>query len=48
VLAGGAFRACPSLYGRLEACLDLERARVVRLAVEPARGAVTLALEMLR
>lgn len=44
VLAGGAFRACPSLYRRLEAGLDLPRARVVRLAVEPARGAVTLAL----
>ncbi len=44
VLAGGVFRACPSLYDRLEACLDLPRAEVVRLAVEPATGAVTLAL----
>jgi N-acetylglucosamine kinase-like BadF-type ATPase len=48
VLAGGTFRACPSLYGRLEAVLELPRARIVRLAVEPAHGAVTLALEALR
>lgn len=47
VLSGGAFRACPSLYSRLEARLDLPEAQVVRLDVEPARGAVTLALELL-
>jgi N-acetylglucosamine kinase len=47
VMAGGVFRACPSLYGRLESCLDLPQAEVVRLEGEPARGAVTLALEML-
>jgi N-acetylglucosamine kinase-like BadF-type ATPase len=47
VLAGGTFRACPSLQPRLEACLELPRARVERLAVEPARGAVTLAIQEL-
>jgi N-acetylglucosamine kinase-like BadF-type ATPase len=47
VLAGGAFRACPSLFQRMEDCPDLPRARVVRLEVEPARGAVTLALDLL-
>jgi N-acetylglucosamine kinase-like BadF-type ATPase len=47
VLAGGAFKACPSLYDRVEKKLDLELARVVRLAAEPATGAVTLALELL-
>ncbi len=47
VLAGGAFRACPSLYARLEAGLDLPEARVVRLEAEPATGAVRLALEQL-
>jgi N-acetylglucosamine kinase-like BadF-type ATPase len=47
VLAGGTFRACPSLQPRLEACLELPRARVERLAVEPARGAVALAIQEL-
>lgn len=47
VLAGGTFRACPSLQPRLEACLDLPRARVERLAGEPARGAVALAIQEL-
>lgn len=47
VLSGGVFRACPSLYSRLEACLELPRARVVRLDVEPARGAVTLARKLI-
>ncbi len=47
VLAGGVFKACPSLYLRLEERLDLPAARVERLAVEPATGAVTLALQML-
>ena len=48
VLAGGVFRACPSLYGRLEKKLDLAQAQVVRLETEPATGAVTLALELLK
>ncbi len=47
VLAGGAFRACPSLYRRVEERLELPSARVVRLDVEPARGAVALALDLL-
>ncbi|HUP43863.1 MAG TPA: BadF/BadG/BcrA/BcrD ATPase family protein [Thermoanaerobaculia bacterium] len=47
VLAGGTFRACPSLQPRLEACLELPRARVERLAGEPARGAVALAIQEL-
>jgi len=46
VLSGGAFRACPSLAGRLEACLDLPEAEVVRLQIEPAIGAVRLAREI--
>lgn len=48
VLSGGAFRACPSLVGRLERVLDLPLARPARLEVEPARGAVTLALQLLK
>ena len=47
VLAGGAFRACPSLYRRFEERLELPTARVVRLDVEPARGAVALARDLL-
>jgi glucosamine kinase len=47
VLAGGTFRACPSLEPRIEERLDLPGARVERLTVEPARGAVRLALEEL-
>lgn len=47
VLSGGAFKACPSLLRRTEATLSLPGARVVRLGVEPAVGAVTLALEIL-
>lgn len=47
VLAGGVYKACPSLYDRVEGKLDLELARVVRLQDEPAVGAVTLALELL-
>ncbi len=48
VLAGGAFRACPSLCRRIEGRLDLPPARVVRLEAEPAVGAVTLALDLLK
>jgi glucosamine kinase len=47
VLSGGVFKACPSLYQRVEASLDLPAARVVRLDREPATGAVTLALQQL-
>lgn len=48
VASGGAFRACPSLFERLKDCLGLPGASVRLLAVEPARGAVTLALDLLR
>ena len=48
VLAGGVFKACPSLHGRIEACLGLPGAELVPLRVEPAQGAVTLALDLLR
>jgi N-acetylglucosamine kinase-like BadF-type ATPase len=48
VLSGGTFKACPSLAGRIEKHLELSRARLVRLKVEPARGAVALALQALR
>ncbi len=47
VLAGGAFRACPSLAQRAEDHFDLPFAVVDRLEVEPAWGAVTLALDLL-
>jgi len=47
VLAGGVFRACPSLYERVESNLDLPKAEVIRLDKEPATGAVTLAVELL-
>ena len=48
VLSGGTFRACPSLVGRIERNLALPNANLVRLKVEPAIGAVALALEALR
>lgn len=48
VLAGGLFRACPSLGERLIALVDLPKAVLTTLEVEPALGAVTLAREMLR
>jgi N-acetylglucosamine kinase-like BadF-type ATPase len=48
VLAGGAFRACPSLGRRLEARLDLlPGARLSLLSEEPAVGAVRMALRLL-
>lgn len=46
VLSGGAYKACPSLASRVETRLDLP-ADIVRLLVEPAVGAVRLAVEML-
>ncbi len=45
VLAGGAFRACPSLHRRIGEHLELPRARVKLLDTEPATGAVALALD---
>lgn len=47
VLAGGVFRACPSLFRRIRGSLDLPMATVVRLEAEPATGAVRLALGLL-
>jgi N-acetylglucosamine kinase-like BadF-type ATPase len=52
ILAGGTFRACPSLEPRLVARLELPGcelpgAHIERLEVEPARGAVLLALQEL-
>jgi len=48
VLAGGAFKACPGLIGRLEGRVDLPGAPPAQLEGEPARGAVALARELLR
>ena len=47
VLGGGAFRACPSLVGRLSARLDVKGAETRLLTVEPASGAVALARYLL-
>ncbi len=47
VLTGGAFRACPSLSALFTARLGLSLARPALLEVEPATGAVKLALELL-
>jgi N-acetylglucosamine kinase len=48
VLAGGVFKACPSLPARIERCLGLPGAQLTPLRVEPAQGAVALALDLLR
>jgi len=48
VLAGGAFKACPSMVAPLEKHLDLPGARPALLEGEPARGAVRLALDLLK
>lgn len=48
VLAGGVFKGCPALVDPLVASLELPLARPVLLDVEPARGAVNLALDLLR
>jgi N-acetylglucosamine kinase len=48
VLAGGAFKACPSMVAPLEAHLALPGGRPTLLQAEPARGAVRLALDLLR
>ena len=47
VQAGGVFRACPSLFDRVEASLAMPQAEPVRLENEPATGAVTLAIQLL-
>jgi N-acetylglucosamine kinase-like BadF-type ATPase len=48
VLSGGAFKACPSLGRRLETLLASPEMEVRLLDVDPAMGAVTLALELLQ
>jgi N-acetylglucosamine kinase-like BadF-type ATPase len=48
VLAGGVFRACPTLPELLQERLEMPTAQLRRLAVEPAMGAVALALDLLR
>nr|XP_061811578.1 N-acetylmuramic acid/N-acetylglucosamine kinase-like [Nerophis lumbriciformis] len=48
VFAGGAFRGCPSLGERLCKVLELPSAEPRQLDVEPAVGAVYLALEKLQ
>ena len=47
VLAGGAFRACPSLVPRVAARLDIPGAEPTQLTAEPASGAVALARDLL-
>ena len=47
VLAGGVFKACPTLQGLIEERIQLPRAQLRRLDAEPAQGAVTLALDLL-
>jgi N-acetylglucosamine kinase len=48
VLAGGVFKGCPSIFDSLTRQLDLPAARPALLTVEPARGAVALALDLLK
>jgi hypothetical protein len=47
VLAGGVFKGCPSVIESLTRQLELPAARPALLTVEPARGAVALALDLL-
>ena len=48
VLAGGVFKGCPSVVDSLTRQLELPAARPTLLTVEPARGAVALALDLLK
>jgi N-acetylglucosamine kinase len=48
VLAGGVFKGCPSVVDALGRHLGLPKGRPSVLAVEPAQGAVRLALDLLR
>ncbi|MFN2387278.1 MAG: N-acetylglucosamine kinase [Thermoanaerobaculia bacterium] len=48
ILSGGTFAAVPTLAHNVEEILRSPRARVLRLAEEPASGAVKLALEELK
>jgi glucosamine kinase len=47
VLAGGVFKACPSLVEPLGKSLGIPRAEPAVLTSEPARGAVALAIDLL-
>lgn len=46
VVAGGAFKACPSMMDPLQRALQLPEARLEPLQIEPAMGAVALALDL--
>jgi N-acetylglucosamine kinase-like BadF-type ATPase len=48
VLAGGVFKAAPTLADSMALRLDLPLARLVSLEREPAQGAVLLALDLLK
>lgn len=48
VLAGGTFKACPSLVARVSRALDIAGAEIRLLSGEPALGAVALALDAVR
>jgi N-acetylglucosamine kinase len=48
VLAGGVFKGCPSIVGLLDQVLELPRGRPSVLQAEPARGAVALALDLIK
>jgi N-acetylglucosamine kinase-like BadF-type ATPase len=48
VLAGGVFKACPTLHPLVERALQIPKAKTTLLDVEPAEGAVLLALDLLR
>jgi len=48
VVAGGAFKACPSMLAALERSLEVPGARITPLHTEPAMGAVALALDLVR
>lgn len=48
VLAGGVFKGCPSVADALSRSLGLPGAKPSLLTVEPARGAIALALDLLK
>ncbi len=48
VMAGGVFKACPTLAETIARHLELPGARPSLLATEPATGAVALALDLLK
>lgn len=48
VLSGGVFKACPALHPLVDRALQLPHATTVPLEVEPAEGAVALAIDLLK